>query len=583
MYNSNFYIIKRLFKEHIKPYLGKLFFAVICMMIVAGSTATNAWLIQPALDKIFLEKNSAMLTIIPLAVIFIAVIKGIATYFQGFLMKYMGQSIVTDMQIRLYEHLIYADLGYINSQSYGKLISRFTNDINLMRSSVSTLLTSIAKDFFTVIALIGVMFYQSVILSLIAFTIFPLIIIPLIRLGKRMRKLANSTQEELGNYTSKLDDTFHSIKVIKSFCQEAYEIKKAKTISKTIFKLYTKAARTEFLSSPLIETVSGVSVAAVIWYGGNQVINGITTPGSFFSFIIAFISAYKPMKSLADLNTSLQEGLTAARRLFTVLDIEPAIKDSEGAVELTIENGNVKFDHVTFSYNKHKPVLNNVVLEFPAGKTTALVGPSGGGKTTISNLLLRFYDRSFGKILIDDQDIKNVKISSLRKNISIVSQDVMLFDDTIFANIAYGIKDQENVTKEMVMKAAEAAAAHDFIVSLSEGYDTKIGQNGLKLSGGQRQRIAIARAILKDAPILILDEATSALDPVSEKYVQVALENLRKNRTTIIIAHRLSTIENADLIYVIKNGEVVEQGNHKILLEQDGEYAKLYKKIGHFG
>jgi subfamily B ATP-binding cassette protein MsbA len=543
------------------------------MMGVALTTSANVSMIKPALDKIFFSRDKEMLMLIPGAVMIISFVNGIASYFQNLLMKFVGQRIVTDMQLRLYEHLLNSDIAVLNQESSGKLISRFTNDIVTMRGAVSNLLTGIAKEFLTVIFLIGVMFYQSVTLSLITFIVFPLAIFPIIRLGKRMRKIAGKTQEQLGHYTSQLDETFRSIRIVKSYRQEQFEISKARKIVEGIFNLYVKAARTDALASPIMETISGIAIASVIWYGGLQVINGVTTAGGFMTFIVAFITAYKPVKSLAGLNTNLQEGLSAAKRLFTFLDIKPVIKDKENAFTLKVDNGYIKLDKVSFCYHSSKLALKELSLDIPAGKTIAIVGRSGGGKSTIVNLLLRFYDPSHGNIFIDDQNIADVTIASLRENIAIVTQDVMLFDDTVMANIAYG---KQNATEEQIIEAAKAASANDFIMEMPEGYNTIIGHHGSKLSGGQRQRLSIARAVLKDAPILILDEATSSLDPIAEHEIQQALEQLRKDRTTIVIAHRLSTIENADRIYVMKNGEIAESGTHTELLDLGKEYAKLY-------
>jgi subfamily B ATP-binding cassette protein MsbA len=545
------------------------------MVLVAATSAIHVSLIRPALDDIFLKKDQSMLILLPVAVIAIAIVKGLSAYFQNYFMRYVGQRVITDMQIKLYEHLISADLTFLNSQSSGRLISRFTNDIITMRGAVSNLLTGLVKEFLTVIFLIALMFYQNFTLSIIAFTVFPLAVFPIVKMGKRMRKISNSTQEELGKYTSRLDDTFQTIRIIRSYGREAFEIKRARDIMENIFRLYIKAIKTDSITSPIMEMLGGIAIAAVIWYGGSQVISGNTTPGSFFAFIAAFITAYKPIKSLADLNTSLQEGLAAARRLFAVLDIKPSVCDAENSVDLTIKGGAIKFNKVSFSYLEGKQALKGLDFIVPAGKKVALVGASGGGKSTIINLILRFYDTEDGFITIDEQDIKKVKLTSLRSAFAIVTQEIMLFDDSVMANIGYG---NLTASEEEIINAAKAAAAHDFIMELPNGYDSLIGQHGLKLSGGQRQRISIARAILKNAPILLLDEATSALDPIAEQQIQDALENLRQNKTTLVVAHRLSTIIDADIIYTIKDGRIVESGTHQQLLNLNAEYANLYKK-----
>jgi subfamily B ATP-binding cassette protein MsbA len=543
------------------------------MVVVASATAANAWMMEPVLDDIFLNKDKTMLLIVPIAVFTITVIKGFAAYGQAVIMRFVGQRIVTDMQYQLYNHLLHADIGSLQEESSGKIISRFTNDINILRRSVSNVVTGFAKEIFTLVFLIGVMFYQSFTLSVIAFGAFPLAIYPIIRLGKRMRKVSHKTQEELGEFTNQLDETFQGIDVIKAYQRENFEAKRSKKILERLFDLYIKAARTEAATSPIMESLGGVAIAAVIWYGGLQVVEGNTSPGSFFSFITALIMAYKPMKSLSGLNTALQEGLASAKRLFILLDVQPTIVNKPKAVSLDKIDGNIELAKVHFSYNEEGKALDGVSLKVPKGKTVALVGPSGSGKSTIMNLILRFYDVADGQLLIDNHDIRDITLHSLRQHIAIVNQHVTLFDDTIAANIAYG---KPGASQKEIEAAAKAAAADEFIKDLPQQYKTVIGQNGFALSGGQRQRLAIARAMLKNAPILLLDEATSALDSISEKKVQKALEKLMKGRTTIVIAHRLSTVENADKIFVLKKGKVIESGKHKTLLKKGGEYSNLH-------
>ncbi len=419
------------------------------------------------------------------------------------------------------------------------------------------------------------MFYQSPQLAMIALVIFPLAFYPIFKLGRRMRKISRNMQEELSGFTVRLDETFQNTRIIKSYCREDYEISRAGRIIDRFLTLYKKAAYVEAASSPIMETLGGVAVALIIGYGGYQVLNGTTTPGAFFSFIAALLMAYQPLKKISNLNTSMQEGLSASKRLFQMLDEQPMIIDNPAQQIAQFKTYNIRFSNVFFSYKSGKKILDGVNLHIPQGKTVALVGSSGSGKSTIFNLLQRLYDADYGDITIDGKNIKNLRIKSIREAMALVSQEVALFDDTVRENIRYGKLD---ATDEEIMDAALAAAAHDFISSLPEGYDTQIGQHGHKLSGGQRQRIAIARAILKNAPILLLDEATSALDTISEKQVQMALEYLKKGRTTIVIAHRLSTIESADLIYVVSNGIIKEYGNHKELLDKGGDYAKLYRK-----
>lgn len=547
--------------------------AVLCMIIVAVTTAANAWMMQPVLDDIFLKKDGDMLMIIPLVVLTIAVVKGIAVYGQSYIMKFVGQRIITDVQQELFKHLLKSDLSSFHDNRSGNLLSRFSNDITIMRRSVSNVLTGIAKETLTLIFLIGLMFYQNWIMALLAFTVFPVAIYPILKLGKRMRRISNDTQHKLSDFTIRLDETFKGIKVVKSYNREPYELKRSNTIMEELFSLYVKAARTEALASPIMETLGGIAIASVIWYGGYEVIYGNTSPGAFFSFITALIMAYKPMKSLSGLNTALQEGLAAAKRLFIMLDVKPNIQDSETPVSLARTAHEITFENVDFCYKEAETILSNLSIHVPAGKTVALVGASGGGKSTIMSLLLRFYDVRLGSIKIGGHDIRNLSLNELRNMTALVSQDILLFDDTIRANIAYGNLDASD---DEIRQAAIQSAADDFIQDFPDGYDTMVGQNGAKLSGGQRQRIAIARAILKNAPILLLDEATSALDTISEQKIQQALEHLMQDKTTLVIAHRLSTIQNADIIYVIDNGTVVESGNHDTLISEKGSYYRLY-------
>lgn len=574
-YDSSFYLMSRLFKEHVTYQSSRLKLVILCMVLISLTTALSAWLLKPVLDEIFVSQNHTMLYLIPIAVLINSLVKGVASFFQSSLMKQIGQKIVTEIQLRLYAHLIYADLDFLTEYPSGNLISRFTNDINAMRKSVSDVLTGMVMELFTLIGLIAVMFFQSFDLAIISFFIIPLAFFPIIKLGRRMRKIARSLQEELSDFTVRLDETFQNTRIIKSYCREDYEISRAQKIIDRFFELYKKAAYIESASSPIMETLGGIAVAVIIWYGGVQVISGHTTPGAFFSFIGALLMAYKPLKTMSQLNTSLQEGLAASKRLFMMLDNNAKIVDNPNAQDVEFNTYNIEFKNVYFSYKSGLKTLEGINLYFPEEKTIALVGSSGSGKTTVLHLLQRLYDPNFGDISIDGHNISKIRLKTLRNSIALVSQDIALFDDTIKENIRYGRLD---ASEDEIVDAALAAAAHDFIINLPDGYETQIGQNGVKLSGGQRQRLAIARAMLKNAPILLMDEATSALDSISEKQVQMALEYLKQGRTTIVIAHRLSTIESADLIYVISEGKVSESGTHLELLQLGGEYAQLYEK-----
>ena len=566
-------IIKRILREHIAPYKRKLFMAMGCMVVVASCTALNAWMIKPVMDQIFIGKDRQMLTIIPLAVFGVAVTGAAANYFNTLFMRFIGQRVVADMQIRLFEHLVRSDIGLFHSQSSGRLISRFTNDINLLRNAFSNVLTALTKESLSMVFLVSIMFYQNASLAILALIAFPTAIYPIIRLGKRMRKLSDKTQNQLGDFTSALDEIFGGVRTVKSYNREVFEIGRASSIIEKLFGLYYKSSRTQSASTPMIEVLSGFSMAIVIWYGGTQVMEGTITTGEFSSFIAAFLMAYKPVRAMSGLGGVLQEGIAAANRLFNIIDTPAKITDAPGAVPLEVKNGTIVYDNIMFGYNADTTSIKNISIKIPAGKKAALVGMSGGGKSTLMNLLLRFYDADSGTISIDGQDIKNVTMNSLRASMAFVPQESMLFDDTIKANIAYG---REGANDEDIVTAAKNASADEFIRALPEGYDTMIGAHGVRLSGGQRQRIAIARAMLKNAPILLLDEATSSLDNESERNIQLALEELMKGRTTLVIAHRLSTIVGADIIYVIENGEVTESGNHEELLAQKGKYHALY-------
>lgn len=575
-YNRSAYLIRRLFVHHMKPYMGRLSLAVFCMILVGVTTASMAYVMERVIDDIFLNKDRDMLLLIAASVFVLFIIKGLALYGQNFLMQCLGQRIIADLQMLLYRHLLHLDLAQVTGEASGKTISRFTNEIGILRSSVTIILTGMTRETVTLALLVAVMFYQSFSLSMITFFAFPVAIYPLFRLGRRMRKISNSTQENMGEFTVRLDETFSGAREIKACQQEEFEIARASRTVEGIYALFTKAARNQSASSPIMEMVGGVAIAAVIWYGGSQVIDGGNTAGQFFSFITAAMMAYKPAKTLSGMNTTLQDGLAAARRLFILLDTKPHIVDKPDSKPLILPatGTDIIFDNVHFNYTPEKQALKGLSLEIKAGQTVALVGPSGGGKSTIMNLLLRFYDTESGTIRINNTEIRDVTIASLRNNIAFVSQNITLFDDTVAANIAYA---RHGASLEEIKEAARHAAADEFITQLPDGYNTIIGQDGATLSGGQRQRLAIARAMLKNAPILLLDEATSALDKISEKKIQAALEILMKGRTTLVIAHRLSTIEKADQIFVIQQGRVAESGSHTSLLQQGGVYSRLHK------
>lgn len=565
---------KRLVKVYLRPYYKSMALGLFCMIIGAACTAFLAKQMQPIIDDIFIARNPDMLAIVAVQVFFIFFIKGISDYGHSVSMTYVGERIVADMRQQLIRHILYADLSFFHNTPSGELISRFTTDVNMLHRVVSRTLTSIVKDGLTLLFLVALMFSTDWKLAAFAFIAFPLAFYPIIKIGKSMRKKTGFIQGDYARFTIMLSQIFQGVRLIKSYCMEKQEQKTVEGLVDGLFARIMKATRTRSAVHPIMEILGGIAIVIVITYGGMQVINGEQSAGSFFTFITALLLAYEPLKHIANLNAELQEKLAGATRVFAVLEVLPEIKNAKDAKPINLSKGQVQFNDVHFSYNPKKPALNGVTLEIAAGKKTALVGASGSGKSTIVNLIPRFYDVNSGTVTIDGQDIKQVTMDSLRHAISLVSQEIMLFDDTIANNIAYGKPD---ATKEEITAAAEAAAAHEFIMELPQAYDTVVGENGVKMSGGQRQRIAIARAMLKNAPILLLDEATSALDNESEFQVQQALNKLMDGRTTLIVAHRLSTVMDADRIYVIDNGQVVSSGTHKSLLKSCSSYALLYR------
>ena len=567
-------LIKRLFIEHVRKHVSWLIIALSLMMVVAGTTAGLAFLMETILDDVFTAKSKQSLYFAASIVMSLFVAKGLATYGQTVIMSFVGQRILADLQNSMFGHLVNGDLSFFHNHSSGALIAHFINDVEKMRGTVAGVITAIGRDSLTLIFLIGVMFYQDWLLTLASFFAFPTAILPLVKIGKKIRKVSANTQNEIGQFTTLLNETFIGIRHVKAAGMEDYEKSRASTLIEKVFKLVFRAARTKAAAYPIMETLGGTAIVIVICYGGWQVIEGTRSTGTFFSFVTALLLAYDPVKKLVNLNAQLQEGLAATERVFKILDVHPKIVDQPNALRVDEAKGNIIFENISFSYLENVPLIDKISLTIKKGQTVALVGHSGAGKTTILNLICRFFDPASGRITLDGTDIRKITMSSLRSNLALVSQDVTLFNDTIKENIAYGTK---GAALPEIQKAAKHAAAHDFIMELPDGYDTMIGENGVKLSGGQRQRIAIARAMLKNAPILLLDEATSSLDTKSERAVQEALSNLMQNRTTIVVAHRLSTIQSADLIHVIDEGRIAESGNHEELLQLNGAYAKLYE------
>lgn len=559
--------------QTIKPYRNRLILAMISMIIVAGLSALQAYMVKPLLDEIFFKKDRLMLNLLPLALMLLFLVKGVFYYGYSYFMERVGQGIILDLRKKLYDHIQNLPLSFFTKTPTGELISRIISDVTLMQGAVSSALVGTLKDLFQALGLLTVIFYQDWKLALMSLIFLPLASLPIYRFGKKFRELSFSSQRTTASIANILQETIQGNRIVKAFGMEPYESKRFSERAGKLFRITMKDVQLKSLNHPLMELLGGVGIALIMWYGGNQVLNGHSTPGTFFSFLTALIMIYEPIKNISKVNNPIQHGLAAATRVFSVLDIKPEIADKPGAVALPPVQKEIVFKDVHFSYDGVTEILKGINLTVTPGEVIALVGTSGGGKTTLANLIPRFLDVTRGNISIDGRDIREVTLKSLRGQIAMVTQQTILFNDTVRNNIAYG--DLEKSEKELTA-VARAAHALDFINELPEGFETIIGESGARLSGGQQQRISIARALAKDAPILILDEATSALDAESEREVQKALENLMKGRTTFIIAHRLSTIKKADRIIVIKDGLIAEEGTHDTLLAQNGVYHMLY-------
>ncbi len=568
-------IIKRLYKDYINRYLNKIFFALFLSLIVAGSTAAIAWLLDPAIKKIFVEKNKEFMLLIPIVIILTFTIKGISLYLVRTLMIKVGAAIEKEVQQNLIEAIINADTQVIEKKHSGKFIGNLTFDAALIIQLVSTSILSLVKDSLILIALLALMFYQNWKLALFSIIMIPLATFTAKSLGKRMGKITTELQIKIGMITSYFLEILKNSKIIKTYQKEQFEFARADKFLEEAKEKGQKMGIILVRATPIMEVLTGFMIAGLIYYSARMVNSGTLEINNFFSFLAAMMLSYQPVRALATLNIGINQGLAGARRVLEVIDLKRKIDENINAKDLVIDKAKIEYKNVSFAYDGKKEVLKSINLKIEGGDVIALVGHSGAGKTTIMNLIPRFYNASSGEILIDNQSIDKISLFSLRKNISLVSQDITLFDDTVLSNIAYA---NSEASKEKILEASKSSATHDFVEQLPEKYDTLIGENGVRLSGGEKQRISIARAILKDAPIILLDEATSSLDADTEHKIQGAIMYLTKNKTTIIIAHRLSTVLRANKIFIIENGRVVAEGNHDYLLENSEIYKNFYNK-----
>ena len=567
-------VTSRIIFKYLLEHRLKIFLALVMMVISAAATGLHAWLVRPALDEVLIKGNKEMLFLIPIAIIIVTLIKGLATYTHSYQMSKVAHSIIAKLQIQMFEKLMYLDLKFYSDSKSGNLISRLINDTHYLRQAIVKSVTGIIKDVLVIIFLLGNMFYQSWSLTLFAFFAFPLALWPIRKIGKSIRKITYTIQNEIASFSNVLAESIKGIRQVKSYTKENYEKRRAYETISFIQKYFTRSAFISNRLSPLMEFIGSLAIALSIYVGGVFVLNESMTTGQFMSFLVSLLLAYQPVKALGNLNISVQEGLAGAERIFNLLDTSKNRMEkitSENKIKL---NGNIILKNVSFAYSE-KNVLNNISIEIPKGKKVALVGLSGSGKSTIANLIVRFFDNYNGQILIENKDIKKIELVDLRNNVSMVTQETILFNDSIANNIKYGKLD---ASEEEIKNVAKTSGISEFSENLENQLDTVIGESGVKLSGGQRQRIAIARAILKNGPILIMDEATSSLDNITEKEVLKTIKNLMKDKTTLIIAHRLSTIEDSDIIYVLDKGKIESFGTHQELLNKSEIYKKLQLK-----
>ena len=573
---TNIQILKRLFSEYTKKYIFHIFLAFIFTIILAASTSSIAWLLDPAVEKLFIQKNQSLMILIPLAIIVAFAAKGLSLYIAKSLMISVGEEVRKAIQVDMMRNLIKADTETIEKRHSGKIITNLINDVNFMTNLVSVGILNLFKDSLTLLGLLIVMFYQNWKLSLIAIVMIPFASFFARILGKRVSKLTVQAMDTAGVLNTHLMEIFRNHKLIKVFQKETYEASRANTALEQLKNKAKKLAIVYARSSPIMEFLTGIMIAILIYYSGSLIMSGEIAVNNFFSFLAAMMLAYQPVRSLATLNLTINQGLAAAKRILPIIDQKHRILENESLEKLKVSYGTITFENVNFNYNSNsRPILKNINLNIYGGKMTSLVGHSGAGKSTILNLIPRFYDCTKGDIKIDNQSIKNKRLSSLRENVSLVSQETTLFDDTILNNIKYA---NLNATDQEIKEAAKLSFSEEFINLLPNKYNTLIGENGIRLSGGEKQRLSIARAFLKNSKIILLDEATSSLDSETEKKIQDALSFLTKGKTTLVIAHRLSTVLNSNKIYVIDNGEVVAEGNHTELLNNSIIYKNFYDK-----
>ena len=569
-------ILERLFKQYVKRHLKRIFIALILSLIVAGSTAGIAWLLDPAVKKIFIERNEVLAWSIPLLIIIAFSSKGLSLYFARINIIRVGEEVAGELQKKIANNILLSDIQTLDNRHSGKYISNVMFDTKHVQNVVSTGILNLMKDSFSVIALVSLMFYQNWKLALFAILMMPLAAGLAKSLGKRIGKATTKAGESSGNLASFLTEIFKGSKMIRIYQKENKENEKARQVINDLVEKNIKIGGVMIRATPIMEILIGFMIAGFIVISGRLISSGELGVNNFFSFLAAMMLAYQPIRSLATINMSAFQGAAAFKRISKIIDKKIDIQENTDYPQLNLKNSEIKFSNVGFKYETtHEKAIKNISFSIKGNTMAAFVGHSGAGKSTIINLLPRFYDPQEGKIEVDDQNIKNVSLKSLRKNLSMVSQDVILFDDTVKNNIAYA---KDNASQAEIEKACKYAAADEFIKKLPQGYDTLIGENGVRLSGGQKQRISIARAILKESPIILLDEATSSLDADSEQIVQNAILNLTKNKTTLVIAHRLSTIHNADKIFVLKNGKIQNSGDHDYLIKNCHEYQSLYKK-----